>query len=475
MLHLGFAGTRYGAALAAIVLAAVLWAAALSGCATLHPDQVLRVVTGMVSHNLCSEVFVSGLDAERSYAESVRPRPGMSLIAWALDYRVDRSEGEVVATIGGGFESRARFRDGLGCMVEHDPPPAADSILPLPIETTPADLPEIAGTAVVEPTDPRLAEALDAAFAESEDPPDRLTRAVVIVHEGRVVAERYALGIGVDTPLLGYSATKSVLSALAGILVRQGLLSEGDPAPVAAWSGSRDRRRAITVDHLLRMTSGLALDEVGSPTEPVARMLYLERDMAGFAAAAGLETEPGAVWKYTSGNTVLLSRIVRDAVGGDTADVLRFAHRELFGPLGMSRVTLEFDATGTPVGSTYMLAPARDWARFGMLYLDDGIVGGRRILPAGWVRYTSTPTLDTGYGAGFWTNRVEGSIPWSGTTWGIPGVPGDTIFARGLLGQYVVVVPSARLVVVRFGATHRRDADVEGVGRLVSAAIAALG
>jgi CubicO group peptidase (beta-lactamase class C family) len=452
-------------------------AASVAGCATARPDSVLRIATGVISHTLCSEVFVSGLDAGTVYATDLKQRPGMRWVDWAVRYHVDTARQQVRATIAGDFESRAVHRTGRGCLVVHgaEPPEAPADETSVADEPAPAPLmPDIAGPAVVEPTDERLRAALDQAFLEPDHPPYRWTTAVVVVHDGQIIAERYAPGYGVDTPLLGYSATKSVTSALVGILVRHGRLAAEQPAPVPAWSDPRDARRAITVDHLLRMTSGLALDETQSPFNPVARMLYLERDMAGFAENAGLEAPPGHTWNYTSGNTLILSRIIRDAVGGHATDVLTFAHRELFDPLGMRGVTLEFDATGTPVGSTYMLAPARDWARFGLLYLNDGVVGGRRVLPVGWVRYASTPTLATGYGAGFWTNRVAGNMPWSQVPWGIPGAPRDTFFARGLLGQYVVVVPSEQLVVARFGVTQTADADIKGVGDLVADVISAL-
>ena len=401
----------------------------------------------------------------------------MGLINWAVRYDVDTLRRQVSTTVGGAFQSRAIYRNGLGCIVvqgdvpEDSAAPQSDVTQP---RASPPALPEIAGPAVVEPSDGRLRAALDQAFTEPDRPPYRWTTAVVVIHDGRVIAERYAPGYNIDTPLLGYSATKSVVSALVGILVRRGQLTVEQPAPVPAWSARDDSRRAITVDHLLRMTSGLALDETSSPFNPVARMLYLERDMAGFAESAGLQARPGSTWNYTSGNTLILSRIIRDAVSGHTADVVRFAHRELFDPLGMRHVTLEFDATGTPVGSTYMLASARDWARFGLLYLNDGVVGGQRILPEGWVRYSSTPSLDTGYGAGFWTNRVAGHIPWSPVLWSIPSAPADSFYARGLLGQYVVVVPSKRLVVARFGVSHAEEADIEGVGRLITDIISAL-
>ncbi|HVM98147.1 MAG TPA: serine hydrolase [Candidatus Acidoferrales bacterium] len=446
----------------------------LLSCATVRPDDALRVVTGMVSHNMCSEVFVSGIPADRVYAEGLGQRPGMCLINWATRYEVNREQGEVKTTVAGRFESRASYRPGLGCVVVRDVPPnsiaadfaATSSAAPL--------LPDIAGSAVVEPENEDLRAALDGAFKEPGNPPSRRTRAVVVLHDGRIVAERYAPGFGVDSPLLGYSATKSVTSALIGILVGRGQLAVDGPAPVSAWSRSDDPRRLITVDQLLRMTSGLDLDEVGSPFEAVARMLYLESDAAAFAEAAALRALPGSTWSYSSGNAIILSRIIRDAVGGRTEDFFRFARRQLFDPLGMRNVTFEVDATGTPLGSTYMLAPARDWARFGMLYLNDGVVAGQRILPEGWVSYSTQPTLDTGYGAGWWTNRVAGHIPWSSVVWSIPGAPSDSFYARGLLGQYIVVVPSARLVVVRLGASDAPDYDIDGVGKLVASTIKAL-
>lgn len=449
----------------------------LTSCSAVRPDRAGDVATGLISHTLCSAVFVTGLDAEQAYSEGLAPRPGMGLINWAVRYDVDPARRQVTSTVAGAFESRALFRDGLGCIVVHGAAPADSSAGQDDTPDDPASVPalaEIAGSAVVEPTDERLRAALDRAFVEPDHPPYRWTKAVIIAHDGRIVAERYAPGCDLNTPLLGYSTTKSVMSALVGILVGQGRLSVEQPAPVAAWSDPGDPRHAITIDNLLRMTSGLALDETQSPFSPVARMLYLERDMAGYAESAGLEAKPGSTWNYTSGNTLIVSRIVRDAVGGQAARVRRFADDELFAPLGMRNVTLEFDATGTPVGSTYMLAPARDWLRFAMLYLNDGVAGRRRILPEGWVRYSTTPTLDTGYGAGFWTNHLAGHIPWSSVLWSIPGAPRDSFYARGLLGQYVVVVPSERLVVARFGVSHGPSADIEGVGHLVADAIDAL-
>jgi len=211
------------------------------------------------------------------------------------------------------------------------------------------------------------------------------------------------------------------------------------------------------------MTSGLALDETHSGFDPASQMLFVEPDTAAFAERALLAAKPGSTLKYTGGNTAILSRIIRDAVGGHARDVLRFARLGLFDPLGLRRATLELDQAGTPIGSTFMLASARDWARFGMLFLDDGVVNGRRILPEGWVRYSSSPTLGTDYAAGFWLGAKQWRSAW--------GVPTDSFFAAGMFGQRVFVAPSRQLVIVRFGVTHEDEA---GLGQLVADVIAAL-
>jgi CubicO group peptidase (beta-lactamase class C family) len=302
---------------------------------------------------------------------------------------------------------------------------------------------------------------------------------VIVVRDGRIVAERYAEGYGIDTPILGFSATKSVISALIGILVREGKLGLDQPAPVAAWQGAGDPRHAITVDQLLRHTAGLALGSslsasLGAALEPVNRMKFMESDMAAYAESIELETPPGSAWNYHDGNTIILSHLIRNAAGGRVSDVLRFARQELFGPLDMRKVTLEFDAAGTPEGSSQMLATARDWARFGMLYLNDGVVGGKRILPEGWVNYSASPTPNAwvGYGAGFWTNRGDSY----GAIYRIEhGWPRDAFFAKGTIGQYVIIVPSERLVIVRLGTSPNWPPEVDGVFQLVSDVVAATG
>lgn len=442
-----------------------------------RPAIALRVATGLVSHTLCSDTFVAGLDPTRSATETFENMPGMRRLMPLLRYHVDPARREVRATVAGLLESRATYRPGMGCTLvyagdAHAAPPAPPT--PGPGDATSPRLDEIAGPAVVEPADARLRSALDHAFADPPDGPARGTKAVVVVHEGRIVAERYAPGYGVETPLLGWSMTKSVMNALVGILVRQGRLSIDGPAPVPAWRDPSDPRHAITIEQLMRMTSGLSFDDTNNGFDPSSRMLYTEPDMAAFAERAAPVAAPGTRFHYSNLSTMVLSRIIRDAVGGRAEDVVRFAHRELFGPLGMRRVTLEFDAVGTPVGSTYMYASARDWARLGLLYAQDGIVAGARILPAGWVDYSAawTPGSHDGYGAGFFTNRGESA---SGPRRIRGGMPPGSFFASGTQGQRVVIAPAERLVVVRLGRSQDwKTFDIGGLIRLVAEANAAL-
>jgi len=445
---------------------------------TIRARHVPNVATGFVANVLCSETFVSGLDPARDLAETVAAMPGVGLIGSALDYQVDRVHKDVTVTLLGFGRSHAVYRGELGCFVDHGDA-GADISLPREDRVKAPLLPEIAGPSVVAPQNEALAAALDRAFTESGSQPLKHTRAIVVVKDGHVVAERYAEGIGIDTPLLGFSATKSVMSALVGILAREGKLRLDLPAPVAAWQKGDDPRRAITVDQLLRHTAGLALGSslqasLGAALEPVNQMKFMETDMASFAAAARLETAPGGAWNYHDGNYLILSKLILEATGGKPADFLRFARQELFGPLGMRDVTIEFDGADTPEGSSQMLASARDWARFGQLYLNDGVVGGKRILGEGWVKYSASPTPNAfvGYGAGFWTNLGD-SI---GAKYRIEhGWPRDAFFAKGSIGQYVIVIPSQCLVVVRFGRSVNWPLDADGVSQLVGDVVAATG
>jgi len=439
----------------------------LCACSS-SPVELLREATGSVSQNLCTKSLASNLLPDAVMREHLLPEPGMGAIAWGLRYDVDNEAQEVRASVFGDSASRSVFREGRGCTLVY-PGIAAPRAL-TPLAHTPALMPDIAREGIVAPQDPRLVAALDGAFAEPEHGPPRNTQAVVVLRGGRIIAERYAPGLSADTALLSHSIAKSVVNALVGVLVRDGEMRVDDPAPVDLWRD--DERGAVTIDNLLRMNAGFGFDE-GGGASIATHIWYTQPDTALAAARAELQGAPGAQWGYCSRCYILLSRAIGDAIGGGPEGVRNFAQSEVFDPLGMHSATLEFDASGTMMGANSMLATPRDWARFGLLYLHDGMVGDRRILPEGWVRYSTRPTGVAGYGAGFWLNTTDAEIAEWHMRWGIPGAPRDAYMARGYMGQYLVIVPSADLVVVRFGQSHARASDVSSVGRLVRDIIAA--
>ncbi|WP_250622979.1 serine hydrolase domain-containing protein [Pinirhizobacter soli] len=433
----------------------VVLGAAVMGFQALSGGDLFRTATNSVSRSLCGAAFISQVDPDRIFREE--QLPNMRSIGWAVHYHVDREQREVRTTVLGAFGARAVYRPGLGCLLVHGGDAVPDVAgLGDGSDTDGTSVADPMGPNVVEPNDPAIRQAFDIAFSEPDVKNPRLTKGIVVLHDGKLIGERYAPGYGPQTPIWGHSLTKSVTNALVGILVRQGKLHM-DPR----------------IDQLLRMDSGLPFDETGGPLNPMSRMFFLENDMARFAAGQPLAHPAGSTWAYSNLGYVLLSRMAMDAAGArDAVAAERFVRSELFAPLGMRHAVIETDVAGTPVGSSHVYASTRDFARFGQLYLDDGVVDGQRILPEGWVGYSHSQTLDTGYGAGFWTNLVDkGSVPVWDAPWELPGLPRDTYFARGAFGQYIVIVPSERLVVARLGISVNGGT---GIAEVVAKIIAAL-
>jgi len=272
------------------------------------------------------------------------------------------------------------------------------------------------------------------------------THAFVAIHRGRLVAEHYAAGFGPDVSCPSWSKAKSVTQALVGILKGDGKLDMLAPAVVPEWKEARDPRREITLDLLLRMSSGLAFVEEYLPEKPsdVIEMLWGrgKDDVANFAASFALEHAPDKFWYYSSGTSNIVARAAGFAADAQGPEFERFMRRRLFEPLGMKTAAPKFDAAGTFIGSSFCFATPRDFARFGLLYLRDGAWEGARLLPEGWVDYARTPTFqqptDQGrYGAHFWLDLAG------------PG----TFSANGFQGQFTVMVPMRDLVLVRHGAS----------------------
>jgi hypothetical protein len=443
-------GRTVVASIALVLLGAV-------SAAAYYGSKLAAVGTAFTAKTLCSGVFVSQRDPDSVLGTDLSPE--IHPILRLIEAETDQNARAVTASLFGLAERKAVYRDGLGCVVVYESDgvrrAAASVIEPsqrFAQRPTAPDALTTAGALPPEVEAAALRSALDWAFAEPDPKLPRNTRAVLIVHDGQVVAERYADGFDQTTALIGWSMTKSVVSALVGILVKEGKLSLDAPAPVPEWQGADDPRRRITLPQLLHMTSGLEFEEkYSNPLGDVTYMLFGVPGAASFAVAKPLRAAPGSLWSYSSGTTNILTHAIRHTV--EEANYHGFPRRALFDRIGMTSAVLETDATGTFVGSSFMYATARDWARFGLLYLQDGVWSGERILPEGWVDFSRSPAPaapDGKFGAHFWL-RIPSEFRCGDN---LPDLPADAFHAIGYGGQFVTVVPSRKLVLVRLGAAR---------------------
>jgi CubicO group peptidase (beta-lactamase class C family) len=407
---------------------------------------------------------------EESDAAKDLSGPGYELLSLFWN-TVDVENKRVTSSIPGFASQTAIFRDGLGCTLLNgkseeelraetaglfpDPPSSNNEALwPEGERVDLVALDQGVGKAALD-------KAVDAAFAEPDPLHPRRTRALVVVHGGRIVAERYAPGFDATMPLMGWSITKGALNALIGFRVKDGKLAVTDKKLLPEWRGEGDKRGDISLDNLLRMSSGLAFDEsYDNPLADVTQMLFAEGDQAKFAAAKELLYQPGTHWDYSSGASEIIARILRESFATER-DYLRFPRERLFDPLGMRSVVLAPDASGTFIASSFLYATARDFARLGLLFLQDGVWQGQPLLPNGWVVYSRGPArtlADGSYGAHIWL-RLPKSLGL-----GVPPMPEDAYYFLGHDEQIVAIVPSRDLVIVRLGLTrdggdwdHARD------------------
>ena len=433
------------------ILWALLIAAILGGCVYL--DSLMPIITGYAAKNLASDVFVSGREPADVEALDLH----FSFIKFnhnKVDY-----ENHTVTSRFLWRKATALYREGYGVTLLRGKK-AKERLLAdkFPLE------PEAAGPEMLTPGDPALTERLEPiAKALVDDHAYNGTPfAFVVLHEGAIVAERYRPGITEDTRLLSWSMGKSFTNALIGLMAGDGLLDIYAPMDIPQWKD--DNRSAITLNDLMQMQSGLEWNENYGNRSDVNIMLHQEEDMGLFALSKPLMVKPGTHWYYSSGSTNIVMRYLRGKFSSDQA-FWTYIRERLFTPLGIWNACFEPDMTGTPVGSSYLYVTARDYARFGQMFLDDGCVAGERILPEGWVDYSVTPASDSegGYGAFFWLNRNKSC----------PDVPEDMFSCQGHDGQEIYIIPSKDLVVVILGYSPKPDRviDFNGLLRDVIAAL----
>lgn len=355
-----------------------------------------------------------------------------------LRVSLDTEQQSAHASLLGLYRQTALYRPGLGCSLVHDPS-TFDASLALPDPDGFQPLSEDVAHRAAHFDEDALEAALDQAFAEPTGG-GRNTLAVAILHQGRLVAQRYADGVDAETPLHGWSMSKSAITALAGAMAQRGeveLTQAGIP--------NNSAHAGVTLEHLLRMTSGLDLAERNDGADPNSDMLFTEGDMAAWAAQRDGLYPPGTRWQYMSGNTVLAARLLQDALGSTLSQQVNGLRDVLFNPLNMHSAILEVDEAGNFQGSSYLYASAHDWARLGQLFLQDGVWNGQQVLVDGWVEQVDTATegsREEAYGMGFWRGHPS------------PEAPAGIYYMDGFQSQYTIIVPSHELVIVRLGATN---------------------
>ncbi|RMG26987.1 MAG: class C beta-lactamase-related serine hydrolase [Bacteroidetes bacterium] len=396
------------------------------------------ILTGYTAKEICSCVFVAGRSEASAKSEDTGMFPG-NYIHSVVDYHQKR----VSSSLLGRARQTAIYRPGLGCTLvnAHNRKAVSRQALYVPVlPRRPDTLPWPMGNCMPDTLPagldlPRLQALMDTAMCSPG------TRALLVVYNDQLLAERYAPGFTPQTPIMGWSMHKSVVNALIGILVGQGKLQLHAPAPVQEWQA--DERRHISLHHLLQMSSGLQWSENYFADSDVSRMLFRSGDAGRLAISRPARYPPDSVWAYASGTTNILSEIIERQFGSQE-EALAFPRLALFNKIGMRSMQPEADASGTYVGSSFALATPRDWARFGLLYLHDGVWMGQRLLPEGWVAYSRRPARKSQgrYGAHFWLNQGGQALP---------HCPRDAFMCDGFNGQHVIIIPSRQVVIVKMG------------------------
>ena len=419
--------------------------------------QAFPIISGYGAKNMASAIYLQHRKPEDVLKEDLGDFP-ISLGS----FTVNEKDGSVTGSVWGFARRKAIYRNGLGCTLingfseaqirkQHFVLPSKPHInrdsIPWPYGDKIADsIPEVVNTQL-------LQRAIENAMLATSDGKPAFTRAVLVVYDGKIVGEQYAPGFDKNSLMLGWSMSKSLTAALIGILVKEGKLNPDSPAPVPEWKNTEKQK--ITLKHLLQQTSGLDFEENYTKPCEVTNMLFKEGDMAAFTARLPLKYEPGTVFNYSSGNANILSRIIRQTIG-DRA-YAAFPYQALFYRLNMYSMLLEPDASGTYIGSSYSYGTARDFARFGLLYYNNGLWNGAQILPANWVKESIVPSAadkQKQYGYQFWLNGYDEK---DSSKRLFPDVPTDLYYASGYGGQNIYIIPSKKLVVVRMGLRKLDD------------------
>ncbi len=425
----------------------------LIGFGVYYGSKILPILNGYNAKNLCSCTFVS----ERSIQHCVEEDLSDFVI---VTKEVDKQHKMVHTSVLGMFKKTAVFREGLGCTLYSEN--KEQELKPVGITAKPQNLSDSVNypygnnfkvynnVSVIDYS--LLQNALDYAFSEPNENMLQNTRAILVIYNDTVIAEQYAPGFNENTRFLGWSMTKSLLSAYIGVMIKNGELSLQEANLLEDWN---DDRKNITVNHLLQMSSGLYFEEEYGKPSLATNMLFNSYSVVESPVSQKLIDDPGKTWYYSSGTSNVLSKIIHNKQQNNTFNNV---YNRLIYKIGMNSMVIEPDAKGYWVGSSFSYATARDWAKFGLLYLHNGYWNQEQILLSDWVNYTKTPAINSDslmYGAHFWLNASK-SENTPAVRW--PELPNDIFYASGYQGQNVVIIPSKKMVIVRLGLASESKA-----------------
>ena len=429
------------------IVFATLFVAVLGS--VIYLDQLMPVITGYAAKNLASGVFVAGRTQESMEAEDLN----FSVVKYTHN-SIDFENKEVTSRFLWG-QSKAIYIDGYGCVltegyseeeIQNRPYTFVDST-PLNPDTISWPMGDLLTDSIPEGIDTlKLNDALRKMMSDTI--PYKGTFALTVVYKGELLAEVHREDFSSDTKFLSWSMAKSFTNALIGIRVKEGKLDIRKPLSLETWQ--QDERKNITLNNLMHMNSGLDWNEDYGNLSDVTIMLHKEGDMGQYTAEKPYAFPPDSMWVYSSGTTNLASLILRRSFQSD-AEYLQYPREALFNKIGMKSAIFELDASGTFVGSSYLYATMRDYARFALLYMNEGNWLGEQILPEGWVDYSVQPALGSegAYGAFFWLNLSDDQ----------PDAPKDTYMCKGHDGQFIFIIPSKELIVVRTGFSKSGEFD----------------
>lgn len=418
--------------------------------------------------SICSDIFVSGFSKEASLKMMKPTLDQMGLpVIWKLEVDEINQTVTIKDTLFNGlFTEKALYREGLGCTILRGTPIeellAQRPVIPQPQlktikrskRSTAKQAPWPYGMGGVNRENlswvdfTAIEAAIDQAFVETSNV-SRQTQAVLVIYQQQLIAERYADPVTASTPLVGWSMGKSMLSGLVGIMQGEGLIDVLEDHLFPEWEGTG--KEYITVENLLQMTSGLdwresAMDKASEPNQAIG--YFGVKDQVSYAKSRPLVVEPGALPSYSSANSMLISALAMERLGGTIADHYQYYQEKLFRPIQIKSVQMEYDTVGNASGGGIAYMTPRDWARYGLLWLNRGYWQGHSVIPEEWIDYALTPLqANFFYGAHVWLN--DGRL--------MPGLPLDTFVFEGTQGQFLFMIPSLDLIVLRMGRSSSQD------------------